>query len=53
MILHRFAEASTWAALAAAFGTISAGAPPEMKPYLWGAASVCVLLGVLLREGPK
>lgn len=52
-MITRLKEPSTWAALAAAFGAMSAGAPAVAAPYLWGATAVCTLLGILLGEHPN
>lgn len=51
-MLSRIKEPSTWAALAAAFGAMSAGAPSGAQTYLWGATAVCTVLGILLGEAP-
>lgn len=52
-MIDRLKEPSTWAALAAAFGTMSAGAPAVAAPYLWAATAVCTIAGILLGEKPK
>jgi hypothetical protein len=52
-MLNRLSEPSTWAALAAAFGTMSAGAPAGAAPYLWAATALCTVAGILLGEKPK
>jgi hypothetical protein len=52
-MIARLKEPSTWAALAAAFGALSAGAPAAAQSYLWGGTAVCTLLGILMGEKPN
>ena len=47
-MLARIKQGSTWAAIAAACGTLSVNAPTGAQPYLWGLAAFSTLLGVLL-----
>ena len=48
-VLGRFGQASTYAGLAAACGTISANAPPEYALLLWLATAAFTGLAVILK----